>query len=577
MLDSRLTENLERQNHHRGNLGSLGGLRVPITHYTTYTYFTTLGLPSGSVTTITRTQVVSNVVTDTIRLGQPLSTKSPSFVRATRTRNDGPFTRINRRQPLVTSVLARAAASALSDGELEAAGDEHNILHSPAPRSIKASVIKLNPRDLFSGKILDTELTTSFADPIASSSASADQYRALATNAVDVKSVVNTYKTRKDDPFLTHETTLTYLTTYFDKDKPVATSTRKAIKTEVIRNTLLNPSPTKKPLVVRRTRLRGIGSKEESILTSRRPLIVITKKASKDEVTSTSVPDHNGGGQSSPLNSLPQAAVVPPVISQPSGQLGFGGRPNGIAPTPVTYYTTYTHFTTELINGRPIVRSREQVFTTVIRDRVLPTRAVIGLRSQPLPSSNNNNYRFRRSLEEPIDVNDPLENGHFYFSDDDLMMEESDPIGMRTEADYDDGNGDDIVFDDDQAFHPDDEVSFSSSFSSSSPSSASSISGIFEPSNVNGNAGNNSDSSNRKQASNINLNILKLPEATGPSSPSILGAPNSFAKGLLASPHLQHNGDQGNPDQHNQSKDAKDEDGKDKLIKGKFQVTLYPG
>ncbi|GIX85673.1 uncharacterized protein CEXT_175941 [Caerostris extrusa] len=44
-----------------------------------------------------------------------------------------------------------------------------------------------------------------------------------------------------------------------------------------------------------------------------------------------------------------------------------------IKPTRVTYFSTYTYFTTELMDGSPTVRSREHTVTEILTDVVLPT------------------------------------------------------------------------------------------------------------------------------------------------------------------------------------------------------------
>ncbi|XP_075749618.1 uncharacterized protein LOC119172825 isoform X2 [Rhipicephalus microplus] len=48
-----------------------------------------------------------------------------------------------------------------------------------------------------------------------------------------------------------------------------------------------------------------------------------------------------------------------------------------IQPTPTTYYTTYTHFTTLLEGGRPVVQTRYETYTDIVSGIVLPTRASV--------------------------------------------------------------------------------------------------------------------------------------------------------------------------------------------------------
>lgn len=52
-----------------------------------------------------------------------------------------------------------------------------------------------------------------------------------------------------------------------------------------------------------------------------------------------------------------------------------------VQPTQTTYYTTYTHFTTLLEGGRPVVQTRYETYTDIVSGLVLPTRALVA----PLP------------------------------------------------------------------------------------------------------------------------------------------------------------------------------------------------
>ena len=74
---------------------------------------------------------------------------------------------------------------------------------------------------------------------------------------------------------------------------------------------------------------------------------------------------------SHPPNSRPESPSS--SSSQPNHDPPAGFK-RPITPTPVTYYTTFTYFTAELSAGQTIIRSREQVISTVIRGKVLPTR-----------------------------------------------------------------------------------------------------------------------------------------------------------------------------------------------------------
>ncbi|XP_077483853.1 uncharacterized protein LOC144093952 isoform X4 [Amblyomma americanum] len=45
--------------------------------------------------------------------------------------------------------------------------------------------------------------------------------------------------------------------------------------------------------------------------------------------------------------------------------------------TPTTYYTTYTHFTTILEAGKPVIQTRYETYTDIVSGLVLPTRALV--------------------------------------------------------------------------------------------------------------------------------------------------------------------------------------------------------
>ena len=90
----------------------------------------------------------------------------------------------------------------------------------------------------------------------------------------------------------------------------------------------------------------------------------------------------------------------PPFLAPPPLLAGVVSPPHPVTPTPVTYYTTFTYFTTELSEGHPVVRSREQVISTVIRGKVLPTR--VGQREQQQVTRRPLEHRSKRSLIDAL-------------------------------------------------------------------------------------------------------------------------------------------------------------------------------
>lgn len=175
-----------------------------------------------------------------------------------------------------------------------------------------------------------------------------------------------------DRPLLTHETTFTYFTTRYVANTSTI-STRKETITNYEIDSVVRPT---QPLILTRTVLKTASR-------TRRPFSVVTTR-----------PEIGGGSELHELNhgadeivhESPDLPLVeshdladpqPPYVHRTRTPLAH----HPIIPTPVTYYTTFTYFTTELEHGHPVVRSREQVISTVVRGKVLPTR----VRSPPRP------------------------------------------------------------------------------------------------------------------------------------------------------------------------------------------------
>lgn len=162
-----------------------------------------------------------------------------------------------------------------------------------------------------------------------------------------------------DRPLVTHETTFTYFTTRFLRDSSTVL-TRKETITNYEIDTLVKPT---RPLIVTRTVVRTPDSSPALTLVTKRPQIgegseVHELGGETDLTPSLLIEPHDFHDP----HSSPVPAPLPPDHHHP------------ITPTPVTYYTTFTYFTTELEQGHPVIHSREQVISTVIRGKVLPTR-----------------------------------------------------------------------------------------------------------------------------------------------------------------------------------------------------------
>ncbi|XP_042908799.2 mucin-3B [Parasteatoda tepidariorum] len=75
----------------------------------------------------------------------------------------------------------------------------------------------------------------------------------------------------------------------------------------------------------------------------------------------------------------------------------------GITPTAVTFYSTYTYFTTELKEGSPYIRSREHTVTEILTDVIVPTVSRVLHQSSASPYRRNkrhiNEKLFKRKLK----------------------------------------------------------------------------------------------------------------------------------------------------------------------------------
>lgn len=160
-----------------------------------------------------------------------------------------------------------------------------------------------------------------------------------------------------DRPLITHETTFTYFTTRFVHNTSTVT-TRKETITNYEIDSLVRPT---QPLILTRTVV---------LPASRNPTpVIITRHSTLGEGRELIEIDRHEE-RAYGLLDMPLAAHF-----DPHSPHVHATAIHPITPTPVTYYTTFTYFTTELEQGHPVVRSREQVISTVVRGKVLPTRS----------------------------------------------------------------------------------------------------------------------------------------------------------------------------------------------------------
>lgn len=159
-------------------------------------------------------------------------------------------------------------------------------------------------------------------------------------------------------PLITHETTYTYTTTR-TIDGIESTTTRKETITNYQVDSITRPT-VPSLIVTKFIRLPGHLSNDRAS----------HARSFNDDTNNPPALDNNHSHlfmSSSPDDVIVDSIENSHLFKQPVHSIS-------ISPTPVTYYTTFTYFTTELSEGHPVVYSREQVISTIIRGKILPTR-----------------------------------------------------------------------------------------------------------------------------------------------------------------------------------------------------------
>ena len=282
------------------------GLKVPITHYTTFTYFTTL-FKDSSPFTVTRTEIVSNIVTDTINIKPTMSTSisdSPSSAALL----DNNKRKESKNDLLLTSGSQLESHLQLPPtsfgGRLEAVRTPP-LAHLPTPTAPidldkltaeqKKQLLLLRP-DLFRKKLQTVYTTyTSSKTHLKNGSPSIETLYATVTNVIADGQTPYTVgnsveqdkfqlpitsssshhvilRSRSDAPSVTHLTTITHYTT-FAQGTSLVTATRKETRSDIKPNPALDvvntlaPSVSgqpaqaqqpaqRRPIIIRRTKSR---------------------------------------------------------------------------------------------------------------------------------------------------------------------------------------------------------------------------------------------------------------------------------------------------------------------------------
>lgn len=285
--------------------------KLPITHYTTFTYLTTL-FRDNKPSTQTRTEVVTNVVTDVIKPTVSLNAAIPPSA--------APLT-TNKNDLLLTSgsqLESRLQLPGSFGGRLEPVRTPA-LAQLPKPSAPidldrltpeqKKQLLLLRP-DLFRKKLQTVYTTyTSSKTHLINGSPSVETLYATVTNVIADGQTPYTVgnsvdqaqfqlpitsssthhvilRSRSDDPSVTHYTTITHYTT-FAQGGNLLTATRKETRSDIRPNPLMMtiaPTGQRRPIVIRRTRSRALN--QPQIQATRihpdqaklAPIVVVTKQ-----------------------------------------------------------------------------------------------------------------------------------------------------------------------------------------------------------------------------------------------------------------------------------------------------------
>ncbi|OTF78555.1 EGF and SEA domain containing protein [Euroglyphus maynei] len=405
--------NRSKPSMNKSYLGKLlSGIAVPITHYTTFTYYTTFFKDSTSQI-VSRTNVISNIVTGTINLNQPPSSLSKQ--KRSINADDSLLANAAENLPIVITPVTELSTSTL-----------YTTFFVPG----QGSTVVTNTH-IFSNIFLPDVEDFTRVDQ-STNTRTFQNYPVIATiNYFSPSTVVERVQEEPTSSVVRLINGIPVL-----GDQIVLDNTEQKRKTVVpyvaqsVREQLLSTSS------LARIEIEGLNDSDNDNnydieTTRRRKVIKVTKTRKLSNAFNTD--DEQLPRKSTVIVRRPTLKIHDEqsntiLVDGHHHDIDRTGRLHSlITPTPVTYYTTYTYFTTELIDGRPVVRSNEHLFSTVITGKILPTRVV--------PDQHLRRIRRTASLIE-LDNNLSKTNDHHSS----VTMESSRRIGVVSEMT--DHNGD---------------------------------------------------------------------------------------------------------------------------------------
>lgn len=353
--------------------------RPLLTHETTFTHLKTLILDGTRATTVTSLETITNIATESIiRPTRPLL---PHFPIISRTIHYN-----NRYRPGVPS-SSSSSHNRMNNGN-GVGVDQRNVMgtnnrdNSTGGGRIRIpfSIVTKRPKNVPSFHELtpqsvnhttqpdsvrtDTSFRGSPTDPYSSSSHDAiPPPRVSQPSSSHDEDDHNPISTGNDDNHVTPTDPTPSSTPSSSSSSTTSTTTNPVVTIPIIMPSVIPTDDTFPPPVDPSPFLPSFRSSDDH-----------EKNASRVIIASAACCNSKSSSSTSTSGSYPLEISSPPHHTIPSFNPDAPFLLKPITPTPVTYYTTFTYFTTELSAGQTIVKSREQIISTVIRGKVLPTR-----------------------------------------------------------------------------------------------------------------------------------------------------------------------------------------------------------
>ncbi|GFY70644.1 transposable element Tc3 transposase [Trichonephila inaurata madagascariensis] len=320
---------------------------VTKTYYTTYTFFTTY-LSRGQPSVSTRLETVTNYITENVPSSQSIA--STSYIQPS----------IPTISNSATSIQGSVDTALISENGItnDKAPTTHYTTYTFFTTLLSEGTSVIQSRTHVVSSVLNNEFTKDI------SSAHSDN-NALTTKLIPVSTTVNTVYT-----------TFTYYTTLFSGESPVVNTRYETSTNEIT----ITATPVVTDKVLKAT--SDLEAAEGELYEKRvHPTPVITYYTTHTYVT-TSV-DSEGK-----TNLVTRQVVASATVKQELNSIN-DVQPSSTQPCcspstqyPYTFYTTFTYYTTRFHGDKPIISTRYETLTNVVKAPVASTES-------PLPSDSD--------------------------------------------------------------------------------------------------------------------------------------------------------------------------------------------